>query len=159
MNIVLYCIGKLKESYWKEAVEEYRKRISSYASIDIIELPDYPTPANASEAEELAIKEKECKAVLDRLKPSDYLVALDLNKKEVDSVKFAGVLQGYFEKGGAKVSFVIGGSLGLSETLRKRANEFLTLSPMTFPHQLTRVILLEQIYRGFRILNHQPYHK
>lgn len=159
MNIVLYCIGKLKENYWKEAVEEYRKRILSYANVEIVELNDLPIPSNASAAEEEAIKEKEGKLVLDKLRPNDYLVALDLGKKEIDSVKFAGVLQRYFEQGGAKVSFVIGGSLGLSESLKKRANDFLTLSPMTFPHQLTRVILLEQVYRAFRIINHQPYHK
>ena len=159
MTITLYCIGKLKEHYWKDAVEEYRKRIAAYASIEIVEFPDYPTPAGASLAEEEAIKEKEGKAVLDKLKPSDFLVTLDLGKKEMDSVKFAEVLQGYFEKGGAKVNFVIGGSLGLSESLKKRANESLTLSLLTFPHQLTRVILLEQIYRAFRIINHQPYHK
>ena len=159
MNITLYCIGKLKERYWKEAVEEYCKRIGAYSSIEIIELPDYPTPANASEVEEETIKEKECKAVLDKLKPNDYLVTLDLGKKEFDSVDFSRVLQGYFEKGGAKIAFVIGGSLGLSESIRKRANDSLTLSKLTFPHQLTRVILLEQIYRAFRIINHQPYHK
>ncbi|MCR5079029.1 MAG: 23S rRNA (pseudouridine(1915)-N(3))-methyltransferase RlmH [Bacilli bacterium] len=159
MNITIYCIGKLKEAYWKNAVEEYSKRITPYSEISIIELPDYPTPINASEAEEEAIKEKECRQVSAKLKPNDFLIALDLGHKQVDSVKFAKDMHGYFEKGGSKISFVIGGSLGLSEEIRKRANAFFTLSDLTFPHQLTRVILLEQIYRGFRILHNQPYHK
>ena len=159
MTIVLYCIGKLKEAYWKDAVEEYRKRILPYAQLTIVELPDLATPANASPAEEMAIKEKECEQVLSKLKPSDFLIACDLGHKQCKSEQFALDLQGFFVKGGSKISFVIGGSLGLSEGIRKRANAFFTLSELTFPHQLTRVILLEQIYRGFRILNNQPYHK
>ena len=159
MTITLYCIGKLKEAYWKDAVNEYRKRILPYSELNIVELPDFPTPQNASPAEEEAIKEKECDQVISKLKPSDYLIALDLGHKQSNSEQFALDLQGFLEKGGSKISFVIGGSLGLSQSIKKRANAFFTLSELTFPHQLTRVILLEQIYRGFRILHHQPYHK
>ena len=159
MTILIYCIGKLKEKYWKDACEEYLKRLSSYASVTLLELPDYPCKENASQAEMDAVKEKEGRQVLEKLKPSDYLIALDLHHKQYDSVDFAKHLNDCFTRGGSKVSFVIGGSLGLSDELKKRANESLTLSEMTFPHQISRVLLLEQLYRAFRILSNQPYHK
>ncbi len=159
MKITIYCIGHLKESYWKSAVDEYLKRLSHYAKTEIVEFDDLPTPDGASVAIEDQIKSKEGVKVLARLKPSDYLIALDLGKKEYDSCSLATHLRDSFVHGGSAINFVIGGSLGLSKELKERANESITLSKMTFPHQLTRVILLEQLYRSFRILNNEPYHK
>lgn len=159
MKITIYCIGYLKESYWKAACEEYLKRLKPYADVSIVECPDFPCPEKSSSSEEEAIKKKEGQKVLDKLSPSDYLIALDLHHPECDSPAFATKMEKAFVKGGSKISFVIGGSLGLSDELKKRANEFLTFGEMTFPHSLARVMLLEQIYRGFRILNHEPYHK
>ncbi len=159
MKITIYCIGKLKENYWKEACAEYLKRLKPYADTAIVELPDYPCKQNASEAEITAVKEKEGKHVIDLLSSSDYLIALDLNKKQYDSVSFSTHLEEAFRRGGSNLYFVIGGSMGLSDELKKRANESLTLSELTFPHQLTRVILLEQLYRAFRISHNEPYHK
>ena len=159
MKITLFCIGKLKESYWKDAVAEYAKRLSPYAEFSLIEFPDYPSKEGASQAEMDNVKEKEGKPILEKLKPSDYLIALDLGKKQLDSVAFSSYLQNAFSLSGSHLFFVIGGSLGLSDSLKKRANDSLSLSNLTFPHQLTRVILLEQLYRAFRIANNQPYHK
>ena len=146
MKITLYVIGHLKEAYWKSACEEYIKRLKNYADIKVVEVDDIGYKEGAGLAIETQVKDKEGEKVLEKLKPSDYLCALDLNAKEYDSVEFY-------------VSFVIGGSLGLSDALKKRANERLSFSKMTFPHQMTRLILLEQLYRAFRIAHHEPYHK
>lgn len=159
MKITIYCIGKLKEEYWKCAIAEYSKRISGYCDIEIVEFPDLPTPAGASSAIEEEVKNKECARIVAKLKQGEYLIALDLGKKEYDSVEFAGHLESAFQKGGANISFVIGGSLGLSDELKKRANESVSFGKMTFPHQLARVMLLEQIYRAFKINRGEPYHK
>lgn len=159
MKITIFCIGALKEGYWKDACQEYLKRLQPYAKTTIEELPDFPTKEGASSKEEEEVKKKECDRILAKLKPSDYLIALDLNKKEYDSPSFAEHLQKKFEENGASLYFVIGGSLGLSDELKARANESICFGKMTFPHQLARVMLLEQLYRAFRILNHQPYHK
>ena len=159
MKITVFCIGSLKEQYWKDACNEYIKRILPYAKIAVEEYPDIPEKPKASALEVEEIKNKEGEKILSRLGPSDYLIALDLNKKQMDSVLFASFLEKSFEKHDASVSFVIGGSLGLSDALKKRANESLCFGEMTFPHQLARVMLLEQIYRAFRILKNQPYHK
>ena len=159
MRIVIHCIGHLKEGYWKAAQEEYGKRLKGYAELTIKEYPDYPTPNKAGAKEETEIKNKEGQAILKALKPSDYLVILDLNHPEVDSLQFAEKLNDYFRLGGSTVHFAIGGSLGLSDELKKRANAVLCFGKMTFPHQLARIMLLEQLYRAFRINNHEPYHK
>ena len=159
MKVTIYCIGKLKESYWKQAEEEYAKRLKGYVDLEIVELPDFPIPMNASATEEEEIRQKECGRVLMKLKPSDYLIALDLGKKEYDSPSFASVIEKSFVRGGSSIHFVIGGSLGLSKEIKARANESISFSPMTFPHQLARIMLLEQLYRSFRILHHEPYHK
>ncbi|MCR5491275.1 MAG: 23S rRNA (pseudouridine(1915)-N(3))-methyltransferase RlmH [Bacilli bacterium] len=159
MKITVYCIGKLKEDYWKSAIAEYAKRIKAYSDLEIIEFPDLPTPASSSPAIEEDIKNKECVRIIAKLKPSEYLIALDLNKKEYDSPSFASHIDSCLEKAGANVSFVIGGSLGLSDDLKLRANESISFGKMTFPHQLARVMLLEQIYRAFKINRHEPYHK
>ncbi len=159
MKITLYCIGFLKETYWKTACAEYLKRLKPYAEVNIVECPDFPCPEKCSLAEEEAIKDKEGKKVLEKLSPNDYLIALDLHHPECDSPTFSKRLEAAFVKGKSKVSFVIGGSLGLSDELKKRAHEFLTFGEMTFPHSLARVMLLEQIYRAFRISRNEPYHK
>ena len=155
MNIKVIVIGSLKEQYWKAACEEYLTRIKPYSNIEVVECPDFPNKDGLEEQ----IKEKEAERVLKSLKPSDYVVALDLNKKEYTSEEFASFLEEGFVKGGASITFLIGGSLGLSESLKKRANSNVCFGKMTFPHQLARVMLLEQIYRAFRILHHEPYHK
>ncbi len=159
MKIRIFTIGKLKESYWRAAEEEYLKRLSPYAKIEIVELNDLPSKESASLKEEEETKNKECKQVLSKLKPSDFLILLDLEKEEPTSPQLADNLAKWMERGGSNINFVIGGSLGLSEELRKRGNASLTLSRLTFTHQMTRVILLETIYRSFKILNHEPYHK
>lgn len=159
MKIAVYCVGKLKEGYWKEAVEEYSKRLKGYAKLEIVECPDLATPEKASPAEEEEIKGKEGKKILERLKPGDFVVALDLGKEEFDSPSFSRKMESWFRQGGSSISFLIGGSLGLSEELKKRADASFSFGKMTFPHQLARVMLLEQLYRGFRIAHHEPYHK
>ncbi len=159
MKISVYCVGKLKESYWKDAVQEYKKRIEGYAKIDIFEAPDFPTPEKASPAQEEEIKNKEGKKMLEKIKPGDYVIALDLNQKEYTSEEFSSQMEKWLVAGGSSVSFLIGGSLGLSEECKKRANASVCFGKMTFPHQLARVMLLEQIYRSFKIARHEPYHK
>lgn len=155
MTIKVLCIGSLKESYWKDACKEYLMRIKPYASIEVLEFPDYPTKDGFEEQ----TKDKEAERVLKTIKPSDYVVALDLNHQEYTSTDFASKMEEWFVKGGSNIIFLIGGSLGLSDGLKARANTSVTFGKMTFPHQLSRVMLLEQIYRAFRILHHEPYHK
>jgi 23S rRNA (pseudouridine1915-N3)-methyltransferase len=159
MRIRILVIGHLKEAYWKAAEAEYLKRLSPYCQLKIEEVDDLPAPEKASPAEEALIKEKEGERVLAKLKPSDFLCTLDLNKEEPDSVQLANKMMSMLERGGSSLTFVIGGSLGLGDNLKARANASVSLSRLTFTHQMTRIILLEQIYRSFKILNHEPYHK
>lgn len=159
MKIKIFCIGKIKETYLKLGIEEYKKRISAYSQIEIIEVGDEPVKDNPSKSEIEIVKDKECAKVLKLLKPSDYLVTLDLTKNQPNSVEFANFLSKGFEKGGSQISFVIGGSYGLSSEIKARANDTICLSNMTFLHQMTRLILLEQIYRAFKINNNEVYHK
>lgn len=159
MKITIVCIGALKETYWKEAVEEYKKRLRPYADIEIEEYPDYPTKEGCSPKEEADVTRKEWEKPLSKIKPSDYVVALDLNKKELDSVEFSTFVEKGLAKGRSHLYFLIGGSLGLSEDAKARANDSISFGRMTFPHQLARVLLLEQLYRAFRIAHHEPYHK
>ena len=159
MKIRIMCIGTLKESYWREAEKEYVKRITPYASVSIEEFPDLPTPDGASTSIEEGIKNKEGEKLLAKIKSSEFVCVLDLNKKEPDSIELSKQLEDMMRRGGSSVTFIIGGSLGVSEAIRARANASISLSRLTFTHQMTRVILLEQIYRGFKILNHEPYHK
>lgn len=158
MKIKVYCIGKIKEQYLKDGINEYVKRISSYANVEIIEVQDSKVKDNPNEFDITKAKNEESERVLKLLK-NDYLVGLDMNKKEYFSEEFAGFLQSKLIEGGSSVSFVIGGSYGLSDDLKKRCNTSISLSKMTFLHQMTRLILLEQIYRGFKILNNETYHK
>ena len=159
MKITIYAIGHLKEAYWKSACDEYLKRLKNYADVKIVEVDDIGYKEGSSIAIETQVKDKEGERVLEKLKPGDYLCGLDLNCKEYDSLSFSEHLEKMFTMGGSHISFVIGGSLGLSNALKKRANERLSFGKMTFPHQMTRLILLEQLYRAFRIAHHEPYHK
>ena len=159
MKIRIIAIGKIKENYLKEGIKEYIARISPFSDIEIVELPDQPVKDNPSDADIEKVKDLEGQKVLSILKNNDFVINLDLNKKEMDSVSFSEYLIKKLEIGGANITFVIGGSYGLSEELKKRANDSISLSKMTFLHQMTRLILLEQIYRAFKIYHHQTYHK
>ncbi|MDY6431063.1 MAG: 23S rRNA (pseudouridine(1915)-N(3))-methyltransferase RlmH [Bacilli bacterium] len=159
MKINIFCVGKIKESFFEEAIKEYSKRISKYAKLEIIEVKDESIPANASALIEEEIKEKECNKIIDKLPNNAYTCALDLGKEQFDSIFFSSKLENMFIKGKGTINFIIGGSLGLSKTMKEKVDESISFSKMTFPHQLCRVILLEQIYRAFRILNNEPYHK
>lgn len=159
MNIKLYVIGKIKEQYLKLGIADYVARIKPYSGLEIIEVNDEPVKENPNNSEIEMVKNKEAEKILKLLKPSEYLITLDLNKKEMNSVEFAGFLEKKFEISGSNLSFVIGGSYGLGDALKARANDSITLSKMTFTHQMTRLILLEQIYRAFKINRNEVYHK
>ena len=159
MKITILCVGKVKESFMREAVGEYRKRLSRYVKLDIVEVADERTPDHASEKEEAIIREKEGERLFRKLKPDDVVIALAINGMQHDSLSFARMMDHFGLSGKGNVVFVIGGSLGLSDQLLKRADKQLSFSKMTFPHQLMRVILLEQIYRSYRIIHGEPYHK
>ena len=143
----------------RDAVAEYEKRLTRYVKLDVVEVADEKTPDGASEKEEERIREKEGERLLRQIKEADHVVALAISGKQYDSLAFARRLDGFALCGRSRVVFVIGGSLGLSEQVLARADEELSFSKMTFPHQLMRVILLEQIYRGYRIIRGEPYHK
>lgn len=159
MNINIITVGKLKEKYLKEAVSEYSKRLSKYCRLDIIEVPDEKAPENMSQAEEESVKVKEGQAILKYIKNDAHVIALAIDGKMLSSEAFADFINDLGIKGKSNIAFVIGGSLGLSDEVLKRADYKLSFSPMTFPHQLMRVILMEQIYRGYRIIKGEPYHK
>ncbi|CAM3798881.1 23S rRNA (pseudouridine(1915)-N(3))-methyltransferase RlmH [Clostridium perfringens] len=159
MNITVISVGKLKEKYLKQAIDEYSKRLSRYCKLEIIELPDEKTPDNASEKEELQIKEKEGKLILSKIKDNMHVIAMDLKGNEITSEKFSKYIENCGVMGNSNITFVIGGSLGLSQEVIKRADYKLCFSKMTFPHQLFRVMLLEQVYRAFRIMKNETYHK
>ena len=158
MNIKIYAIGKCKDFY-KSGIDEYAKRLSTYCKLQIVELKDESIPDKPSASQISKAIEVEGSRVLALLKPNEYLVSLDLNQKEMDSVEFSEFLKRKLEVNGANISFVIGGSYGLSDALKKRANASISFSKMTFPHQLARLILLEQIFRAFKILSNETYHK
>ena len=159
MNITIICVGKIKEKYLKSAIDEYTKRLSRYCKLIIIELGDEKTPDNASEKEEILIKEKEGEVILKSIKDNMFVIVLDLNGDEISSVELSNYIRDLGIRGDSNIAFVIGGSLGLSKAVLERANYKLCFSKMTFPHQLFRVMLLEQIYRAFRIISGEPYHK
>ena len=159
MKIVIHAIGHFKESYWKEAQKEYEKRLKGYASLEIVEYDDVAIPVKATEAVEEEVRSKEGKKILSALKPNDFLVLLDLHGPQLDSVALSQKLEEWFVRGSSTIHFAIGGSLGFSAEMKKRGNAVLTLSELTFPHQIARILLLEQLYRSFRILHHEPYHK
>ena len=158
MRIKIYCIGKIKEQYLKDGINEYLKRISPYSKIEIVEVSDSKVKDNPNQADIEKAKNEEGELVLKLLK-NDFLIGLDMNKQEFNSEDFADFLSKKIVEGGSSISFVIGGSYGLSDELKKRCNTSISLSKMTFLHQMTRLILLEQIYRAFKILNNETYHK
>ena len=159
MKITILCVGKVKEKFYRDAIGEYQKRLSRYCKLEIVEVTDEKTPDGASETVENQIKEKEGNRILSKTREEDYVIALAIDGKMQDSVELSKNIQQLGVRGKSSIVFVIGGSLGLSKAVLKRANEKLSFSKMTFPHQLMRVILLEQVYRSYRIMNGEPYHK
>lgn len=159
MHISIISVGKLKEKYLKMGIDEYTKRLTPYAKIQLMEVSDEKAPENLSEAEMMQVKEKEADRILSHIKPDMHVLALAIEGEMWSSEKLASQLDQYATYGKSSIAFVIGGSLGLSPTVLQRANQLLSFSKMTFPHQLVRLILLEQIYRGFRINRGEPYHK
>ena len=159
MRITVICVGKIKEKYFTMGIEEYSKRLSRYCKLDIIELPDEKTPDNASAAEELQIKKKEGERILKNVKDGAYVIALAIEGTMLTSESLSEKLETLGVNGDSHIVFIIGGSLGLDEEILKRADYKLSFSKMTFPHQMMRMILLEQIYRGYRIMKGEPYHK
>lgn len=158
-KISILCVGKIKEKYLRDGIAEYAKRLSRYCKLDVIEVADEKTPDGASEIVETQIKNLEGEKLLKHIKDDDYVIALAIDGKMLDSVELSKHMEALGVRGVSHMVFVIGGSLGLSDAILKRADYKLSFSKMTFPHQLMRMILLEQIYRGFRIMKGEPYHK
>lgn len=158
LNIQIICIGKIKESYLKMAIDEYSKRLSKYCKLEIIELPDEKIPDKLNYNLSNEIKNKECSNIINHLKKSSYKIALDLKGKQLTSEKFSDKIQN-ISLINSNITFIIGGSLGLTKDLLDTCQESICFSKMTFPHQLIRVFLLEQIFRGFKIANNETYHR
>lgn len=158
MNIKIIAVGKIKEKYFTAAIAEYAKRMSRFAKFEIIEVPDEKIPDNASEKEQEIVKEKEGNAILSKLKESDTVVAMCIEGTELSSEKIAAKIEQFALRSNT-VTFIIGGSLGLADTVKSRADFRLSFGPVTLPHQLMRVVLCEQIYRAFKINNNESYHK
>ncbi|MFC4558400.1 23S rRNA (pseudouridine(1915)-N(3))-methyltransferase RlmH [Virgibacillus kekensis] len=159
MNITIIAVGKLKEKYLKQGIQEYLKRLSTYAKVQIVEVADEKAPENMSDAEMDEVKQKEGERILSNIKQDTYVVTLEINGKMLSSEQLAAKMNELATYGKSKVAFVIGGSLGISEVVQNRSDLALSFSKMTFPHQVMRLILLEQVYRGFRINRGEPYHK
>jgi len=159
VNISIITVGKLKEKYLKQGIDEYTKRLSSYSKIEIIEVPDEKAPEILSQAEMEQVKQKEGERILSKVAQDAHVIALAIEGKQKSSEELADTLDKLATYGKSKVAFIIGGSLGLSNDVLKRADEKLSFSKMTFPHQLMRLVLVEQVYRAFRINRGEPYHK
>ncbi|MCR4566654.1 MAG: 23S rRNA (pseudouridine(1915)-N(3))-methyltransferase RlmH [Pseudobutyrivibrio sp.] len=159
MNVKVLCVGKIKEKFYSQAIDEYCKRLSKYCSLDIVQVPDEKTAENLSDVEINLIKDTEGEKILKHINDRDFVIALAILGKQLDSVAFSKYIQDLMIQGNSSIVFVIGGSLGLSDKVLSRANYLLSFSKMTFPHQLMRVVLLEQIYRAMRIMKNEPYHK
>ena len=159
MKITIICVGSLKEKYWAEAIKEYSKRLSKYCIFTIHEIKEGKAPDNPSEAQNSAIKESEGKSILRYIKKDAYAIALEIKGKELSSEALAGMIESLAINGKSEIVFIIGGSIGLSQEVLERSDYRLSFSKMTFPHQLMRVILAEQIYRSFKIIKNEPYHK
>lgn len=159
MKISVIAVGKIKEKYLKDAVTEYSKRLSRYCKLEIIEAADEKTPDHASVAVEDTIRAKEGKRLLKHIRDDMYVITLEIGGKMLTSEEFAEKIETLGVQGKSSIAFVIGGSIGLGEEVLKRSDFALSFSKMTFPHQLMRVVLLEQVYRGYRIVNGEPYHK
>ncbi|MBQ8803963.1 MAG: 23S rRNA (pseudouridine(1915)-N(3))-methyltransferase RlmH [Tyzzerella sp.] len=159
MKITVITVGKIKEKYLKDAIAEYSKRLSKYCKLEIVEVADEKTSDNASEVVEDSIRSKEAERILKYVKDDAYVITLEINGKQLTSEELADKVEKLGVQGMSHIIFIIGGSIGLGKEVLQRSNYALSFSKMTFPHQLMRVILLEQIYRSYRIINGEPYHK
>ncbi len=159
MKITVICVGKVKEKFFRDAVSEYEKRMGRYCRLEILEVADEKTPDGASALMEEQIKEKEARRILEKIREDAFVCTLEIKGKRFSSENFAKWMDGLTLNGTSHFIFIIGGSLGLHESVQKRSHMALSFSDMTFPHQLMRVILMEQIYRAFRIIHGEPYHK
>ena len=159
MSFTLIAVGKMKEKPYRAMADEYLKCLSRFGKVDEIELPDLPEPQDASPAQEKQIKDKEGESILQKIRPTDYVIALTIPGKQWASPEMSEHLSSLMERGYSSIVFVIGGSLGLSEKVIARANEQMSMSKMTFPHQLARVMMLEQLYRAMKIRAGEKYHK
>ncbi|NMA87065.1 MAG: 23S rRNA (pseudouridine(1915)-N(3))-methyltransferase RlmH [Tissierellia bacterium] len=159
MNIKIIGVGKIKEKYMVEGIKEYSKRLSRYSNLEIIEVADEKTPENLSEKEINLIKNKEGIRILSKIPQNAYIISLDIKGKQLSSEQLAQEIEGLMIGGVNNIVFIIGGSLGLSDEIIDKSDFRLSFSKMTFPHQMIRMILLEQVYRGFRIIRGEPYHK
>ena len=159
MKITIITVGKIKEKYLKDAISEYTKRLSKYCKLDIVEVADEKTPDNASEVVENQIRSKEAERILKYVKDDAFVVTLEINGKQLTSEELAKKIDTLGIQGHSHIIFIIGGSIGLGQEVLQKSNFALSFSKMTVPHQLMRVILLEQIYRSYRIINGEPYHK
>ncbi|MEA4914089.1 MAG: 23S rRNA (pseudouridine(1915)-N(3))-methyltransferase RlmH [Christensenella sp.] len=159
MKIKIACVGKVKDSFYREAVAEYQKRLSRFCTLEIAEVGDEKAPESLSPAEEAQVMEREGEKLLSRILPGEFVVCLTIDGKRFSSEQFASTLQSTFDRAISCITFVIGGSLGLSPAVTSRADLKLSVSDMTLPHGLCRVVLLEQIYRAFKINAYEPYHK
>lgn len=159
MNIKIITVGKLKEKYLKMGIDEYTKRLGAYCKIELIEVPDEKAPEKLSEAEMPQVKEKEGERILAKIPENAYVFALAIEGKQRTSEEFSKEIEQLGIQGKSNLVFVIGGSLGLSQAVMKRSNTPISFGKMTLPHQLMRLVLVEQVYRGFRIMKGEPYHK
>ncbi|MBI5974996.1 23S rRNA (pseudouridine(1915)-N(3))-methyltransferase RlmH [Staphylococcus canis] len=159
MKITIIAVGKLKEKYWKQAIAEYEKRLSAYTKIEIIEVPDEKAPENMSDKEIEQVKAKEGERILAKIKPQSTVITLEIQGKPLSSEAFAQELDQRMTQGASDFTFIIGGSNGLHQSVLQQSNFALSFSTMTFPHQMMRVILLEQVYRAFKINRGEAYHK
>lgn len=159
MKITILAVGKLKEKYWKQAISEYEKRLSAYSKIEIIEVPDEKAPENMSDKEIEQVKEKEGQRLLAKIKPQATVITLEIQGKMLSSEGLAEEMQRRMTQGQSDFVFVIGGSNGLHEDVLQRSNYALSFSKMTFPHQMMRVVLIEQVYRAFKIMRGETYRK
>lgn len=159
MKISIIAVGKLKQKYFLEGVNEYSKRLSRFCDLQIVEVEDQPAPEKLTDAQKKQVKQKEAKRIKNRLTDNSVKIVLDVKGQNLDSVEFAEKIENYFLSGFSHISFIIGGSLGVDENLLKTAHFRLSLSKLTLLHQMTRLILLEQLFRAFKIINGEPYHK
>ena len=159
MKITIIAVGKIKEKFYRDAIDEYAKRLSKYCKFEVIEVADEKTPDKCSETEEQLILSKEADKILKHIRPDMYVYALAIKGKKLDSISFANEINQLGLSGKSSIAFIIGGSLGLHDCILTRSDKQISFSDMTFPHQLMRVILSEQIYRCYRIIANEPYHK
>ncbi len=159
MKIKIITVGKIKEKYFVNAIKEYTKRLGAYCKLEEIEVSDEKCPENLSDKEMIQVKDKEADRILSKVKDGDYVIALAINGKQLTSEGLADKMNSLALSGKSDITFIIGGSLGLADKVMKRSNFDLSFSKMTFPHQLMKVVLVEQVYRAFRIMKGEPYHK